>query len=639
MKKTLSIAALAFAGLNVSAQDFAYKIPRNATAVATLKTDQLFELISVQEFNKSFAGMKLLKALSQNQVRTYTSIREFGIALNAPMYYYNRQTDSISYHCIILPLANAEQFERFVTGAKSGGRIERMDGINTLVLPSHDKSILMWNGGLAFIITGQLKKNFFLDANNKGQYGSMYPDGAASAFNYGNDADTTAMMEPAAPPPPPKTKKYHGRAVAKKSKRPQTAPVSMEEERGTEVAVQEMMYPDRRKDSLAGTWAKEYALRVFSKTEDASSILDNEAYQRSTDKNAAASIYLSSLQSMYGDLTGSYYFKQMGSFIRGGKSINAKLYLGRDEARITTDLEMTGAGADDWRRIYNHHLNPDFLKYIDGDRMIGFIGYSIDTKAYLEHFPKMMEQTYGSYMGINGDKYREELSKGADLVSLLLDEEAVAQVIKGDALFLFNGVSTRKVTYKSYEYSGDNYESKEVVKTRMETLPDFLMMVSSDDTRLIRKLLKYGVDKGQMTMQDGIYSVREGAMKFPVATHLLIKDGIIFIGTSRNDLLDIRNDSYEAHISKAQKSLLLDNNASMYFNPAMLRGKIPQKEFGSLKKWNRLNTFLGNTGVLYAKSGIEGNHFTGELVAEVPEDHENALRYFFSLIDDMASLD
>lgn len=645
MRKPLIIAALILASLPAAAQDFAYKIPRTAAAVATLNTDQLFNLLSVSEFDRSFAGMKLLKSLSEKQERPYKSIRDLGISLSAPMYYYYRQTDSISYHCVLLPLANAQKLERFLAGAKTGGRIERRDGLNTLHLSPHDKTVLMWNEELALIITPQLKNNFFKDPQAAARYEMLNEEDAVVAEYSGPQAVDTAMMadimESEVIEPMPARKKGQKTATVRKKKTTQkfSPPVIREEEGVVEEAAMPITYPWQRKDSLAGAWANEYAQRVFSKAEDASSILDNEGYQRSTDKNAVGALYVANVQRIYGGFLESFYPKRMGSLVQGYGSMNAKLYLDRNEARMTSELELDGVHADDWRRVYDHRINPAFLNYINTDRVVGFMGYSFDTKSYLELFPKMMEQTYGGFLGLDGNKYNQELSLGADLVSLLLDEEAVAQVVKGDALLLFNGVSTKKVTYKSYEYNNDNYESKEVTRTKMESLPDFLLMISSDDTRLICKLLKYGVDKDQMTEQDGIYSVREGALKTPLATHFMIKDGIIFIGTSRSDLYEIRNGSYEAHIGKAQKKLLMDNNLSMYFNPANLRDKIPQKTFGSMKTWNQFNTFLGSTGPMYARSGINGNHFTGEVVAEIPEGHENALKYFFSLIDDIASMD
>ncbi len=640
MKKALRIAALLLAGYSASAQkDLAYKIPKNAYAVASLRTDQLFSLLSVQEFNESKIGRELMKNLSGYR-NSDGSIRDIGVSLSSPIYYYNRRTDSVSFHCVLLPLENAQKLDRFI---KNKGEKVTNDGNMRMVQTSdHEKMAFMWNDEFALLVMADLKRPFFEKEENKARYGNWgYYDFSPSDYGTTTTVDSTMVVESITPPveaPPPPPLRYPKAHIAKGSNnhRPShTAVVAPPPPMIEEVEEQDVHRLDKGK--LATEWAGAYAAKVFNRSEDASSILDNERYRRSADDQAVASLYISDMQGIYGDLMSSFYGRKMGSFMRGYGSVNANLYLDKYTARLTTQLELDDRKAEMYRRIYDHRINPEFARYVNSDRIIGFAGYSLDTKAYLEEMPKILQQTYGHYFKAMGKNYQEEMSLGADFFSLLLDEEAVARVVKGDALLLFNGVSTREVSYTTYDYNSDTYERKEVEKTKTETLPDFLFMMSSDDVRLIRKLLSYGIDKGQITLRNDIYTASSKLMKTPMPVHLMIRNGIIFIGTSLRDLQDIRDDRYEGHISKGQKSLLLDNNMSLFFNPRNLEGRIPQTEIGSLRKWNSFNTFLGKTGVMYAKSsGIHGNVISGEIVAEVPDGNKNALTYFFSMIEDLA---
>lgn len=617
------MAALLLAGHQVSAHDLAYKIPKNAYAVVSVRTDQLFNLLSIQEFNQSALGRKVLSKISGAD---HFKLQDMGIDLSSPVYYYYRNTDSVSYHCMLIPMADAVQMDRFVQ-RKSGGERIQQDGERRMLGDMKDGSLFMWNDRMALMMVPVVKD----------PAPWPYAETTTEEMPVAVDSAVAAIVE-VAPPPPPRIMRKGRKTVAKKKYRRATAP------RAEEVLVVEAPAEDneyarirQRKDSLARTWGMLYAEKVFNKTHESASILDNEAYIRSIDKNAVAAVYLASAQDLYTSITGSYFLrKYMGKTISGYGPINARLYLDQHQARLTAEMALSNAKAAAYSRIYNHRMNKDFLKYVNNERMIAFMGYSMDTRAYLDEFPKLMEQTYGQVFGLNSRKYREELSLASDLFSLLLDEEAVAQVIKGDGLVLLNGLSRKTVTYTTYEYN-DNYERKEVEKTKTETLPDFLFMCSSDDTRLIRKLLKYGIEKEQITLHNGIYTFNKKAMKSPLPIHLLIKDGIIFVGTSIRDMQAISTDTYESHVSRAQRELIMDNNMSFYFDPYNLRGKFSQKEIGSVRNFERMNRLLGNSGVFYARSnGIEGNYITTELVAEVPEGNSNALQYFFSLVNDLA---
>src|SRR3546814_11926467 len=92
-----------------------------------------------------------------------------------------------------------------------------------------------------------------------------------------------------------------------------------------------------------------------------------------------------------------------------------------------------------------------------------------------------MKDMYGNLF----EQYEADIALGADLVSLLLDEAAIANVAKGDALFVLNGIAEREVPYISYEYD-DDYNYMEVEKIKMETIPDFLLMFSSDDVQIYK---------------------------------------------------------------------------------------------------------------------------------------------------------
>jgi len=686
MKNLLIAFSLLFSFKLAKAQDLVKKIPANAFTVATIKGDNVFKLMFVKDFNESFLGKKLLTETSKSLDKNFTSIEDFGINLEKNMYYFNQLSDSITYNCFLIPLKDATKFESLINEKEKKFKTE--GDIRTMILPD-STSIIKWNNNMLYFVTGSIRSSFFADSANSARYGikeiryqNNYDDLTDSAVvavdsTYATTTEPNEVVEVVlAPPPPvlskpytPNIKAYQKKASTKKAsskksskkkpakKKPAVkkieeineveitdAPMAEEIDvvDGAEAMTQtgnpderydeyqkERAEQDAKKKQLAFIWMNIQADKIFSTNYE--SIETNKSYTSSLDQKAIAEIWVSSLQDAYNSIAPEFGTYGKAGIMKGYGSLNAKLFMDKTSFRISTGLELAKEQADSYKKIMDRKLNKKFLKYVDSEKAIGFMGYSIDTKAYLEEFPKLLKQTYGSFLG---GKMDEEIELGSDLFSLLLDEEAVSNVVKGDALFVINGLNSKEVTYTTYEYD-DDYNRKEVTKTKKETLPDFLFMFSSEDTRLMNKLIKYGINKNYVSTNNGIYKIEE--KKSPIDIYFMIKDGIVFFGNSLTEMQSISNSSFNSAISKTHKNLLAKNNFSFLFNAKNLVGKVPDSEIGGEETAKKFNETLGKMGNIYMKSNpIKGNVVSADISAEIPNGHENALKYLFSLIENAA---
>ena len=686
MKNLLIAFSLLFSFKLAKAQDLVKKIPANAFTVATIKGDNVFKLMFVKDFNESFLGKKLLTETSKSLDKNFTSIEDFGINLEKNMYYFNQLSDSITYNCFLIPLKDATKFESLINEKEKKFKTE--GDIRTMILPD-STSIIKWNNNMLYFVTGSIRSSFFADSANSARYGikeikyqNNYDDLTDSAVvaidsTYATTTEPNEVVDVVlAPPPPvlskpytPNIKAYQKKASTKKAsskksskkkpakKKPAVkkieeineveitdAPMAEEIDvvDGAEAMTQtgnpderydeyqkERAEQDAKKKQLAFIWMNIQADKIFSTNYE--SIETNKSYTSSLDQKAIAEIWVSSLQDAYNSIAPEFGTYGKAGIMKGYGSLNAKLFMDKTSFRISTGLELAKEQADSYKKIMDRKLNKKFLKYVDSEKAIGFMGYSIDTKAYLEEFPKLLKQTYGSFLG---GKMDEEIELGSDLFSLLLDEEAVSNVVKGDALFVINGLNSKEVTYTTYEYD-DDYNRKEVTKTKKETLPDFLFMFSSEDTRLMNKLIRYGINKNYVSTNNGIYKIEE--KKSPIDIYFMIKDGIVFFGNSLTEMQSISNNSFNSAISKTHKNLLAKNNFSFLFNAKNLVGKVPDSEIGGEETAKKFNETLGKMGNIYMKSNpIKGNVVSADISAEIPNGHENALKYLFSLIENAA---
>lgn len=686
MKNLLIAFSLLFSFKLAKAQDLVKKIPANAFTVATIKGDNVFKLMFVKDFNESFLGKKLLTQTSKSLDKNFTSIEDFGINLEKNMYYFNQLSDSITYNCFLIPLKDATKFESLINEKEKKFKTE--GDLRTMVLPD-STSIIKWNNNMLYFVTGSIRSSFFADSANSARYGikeiryqnnyDNLTDSAVVAVDstYATTTEPNEVVDVVlAPPPPvlskpytPNIKAYQKKASTKKAsskksskKKPakkKPAVKKIEEINEVEItdtpmaeaidvvdgaeAMTQTGNPDERYDEyqkeraeqdakkkqLAFIWMNIQADKIFSTNYE--SIETNKSYTSSLDQKAIAEIWVSSFQDAYNSIAPEFGTYGKAGIMKGYGSLNAKLFMDKTSFRISTGLELAKEQADSYKKIMDRKLNKKFLKYVDSEKAIGFMGYSIDTKAYLEEFPKLLKQTYGSFLG---GKMDEEIELGSDLFSLLLDEEAVSNVVKGDALFVINGLNSKEVTYTTYEYD-DDYNRKEVTKTKKETLPDFLFMFSSEDTRLMNKLIRYGINKNYVSTNNGIYKIEE--KKSPIDIYFMIKDGIVFFGNSLTEMQSISNNSFNSAISKTHKNLLAKNNFSFLFNAKNLVGKVPDSEIGGEETAKKFNETLGKMGNIYMKSNpIKGNVVSADISAEIPNGHENALKYLFSLIENAA---
>ena len=665
MKKILIAIAL-FLSFNLAkAQDLVKKIPANAFTVPTIKGDNVFKLMFVKDFNESFVGKKLLTETSKSLDKSFTSIEDFGINLEKNMYYFNQLSDSITYNCFLIPIKDATKFENLINNKEN--KFTKEGDVRTMILPD-STSIIKWNNNMMYFVTGSISSSFFADSVKSARYGikdirfqndPTLVDSAAVVATDSTYVTTAEPMVEEVPAPPVVKAKAQKKSTAKKTTakkkkaskkkiplKPQyhyddvavatadtasaMTPVHGVVDEQYDAYQQERLEQDAKKKRLAFTWMTAQADQIFNGSYE--SIETNKSYTASLDNKAIAELWVSSLQDVYNAISPEFGAYGKAGLMKGYGSLNAKLFMDDKSFRISTGLELAQEQADAYKKIMNRKLNKNFLKYVNSEKALGFMSYSIDTKAYLEEIPKLMKQTYGSFLGARMD---EEIDLGAELLSLLLDEEAVSKVIKGDALFVINGLNTKDVTYTTYEYD-DDYKQKEIVKTKKETLPDFLFMFSSEDTRLINKLIKYGVNKNYISVENNIYKILE--KKSPIDIYFMIKDGIVFFGNSLTEMQGISNNQYNSNkLSKLHKQLLSKNNFSFLFNAKNLVGKVPDSEIGGEETAKKFNSTLEKMGNVYMKSNpIKGRLVSADISAEIPNGHENALKYLFSLIENAA---
>lgn len=673
--KSAVTSAFLLGTLTVNAQDLSRKIPADAMAVMTIKGNNFLELMSAEEFNNTFIGKEMFSKLAKEQNNNYNSVEDFGFNLSSSFYYYNQTNDSVSYNCFLAPVKNLAQLDKVF---EQSGKKFSINGKQRTFFNADSSKIMRWNDEMLLMVLADGRSAYFERPEIRERFGmsaievpqeAVAVDSAAAveAVDVAVDAAgdqamdaTEVMVEEPKPRARVKKKgsqsaksrktKLKGKKSAKKSYKKKPVKVQPAEdiymdaasaaaEAVDSVAVMAdtaySYYDDKNspyykdktiKTAVVARWTVKMIDGAFAGA-DQNSIMKNADFTKNIDQKAEISVWVAGVEKLGKAFMPSTPYLKDFNFLSGYGTANAKLYLEEKSIRISSAMTFGEEMGSVLKKIHQRKLNKAFLKYVNEDKLIGYMAYSMDTKAYLQEYPKLVSKIYGSL-------YSDEIGMATDLFSLVLDEEAISKVIKGDGIFIFNGLSQKEVSYKSYDYNEENFETTEVMKTKKETLPDFLAMISTEDTRLINKLIAYGVKKEVVKSKNSYYEVT--IPKSPLALYFAIKEGVIFLGTNATEMEQIVSNTYQAKVSGKHKSALLGNNYAAYFSPKRLAGKIPAEELGSPAKIEKANKTLNSLGDIYIRSyPMNGNTFAGEISMDTPADQKNSLKYLFSVIENL----
>ena len=612
--------------LSVKAQDLASRVPADAQAVVTIKGKNLTQLLSIKEFNSSAVGKKILEALSKEFDGDIKDAQNLGINLESNFYYYNQANDSVSYNCVLIPLKNAKLLDILLSNNKEH-KIATTGNLRTLY-EGDSTEVTIWDDNVLLLAKADASYGYFDREEVAARFGIENP-------NDTGDSTATAAIDTVSAETQAETLEQIEQAeeiVTQAEEVPAAENVQEAEEETSEdtldadsTSIDLDAYSQRtiKINKVLAVWLVEMAKSAFNQTTKAS-ILENKSYLKSLDNDAEASLWISNMGNMFSSFTGSSSYLKSFKFFEGYRGISSKLYLENDQIRLTTALELDEPLASTYKKIADSKINRKFLKYINEDKNLGYLSFSFNSKAYLEEYPKQIAKMYGFL-------FEDEAAMITDLVSLILDEKALSNVFKGNGLLLLTGLNEKQVTYKTYDYDED-FNSTEVEKTKKETLPDFLFMTSTKDDKLLQKLFSYGEKKKVLVKNSFYYQLK--VPKNPMDLFFMIKDGIIFIGTSDKEMEDIARNTFNAKLSKEHRRIIVKNNFATYFNTKKIAGKIPEKGLEDFASAEKATSVLGGMGNILLKSNkIKDNIVSGEISMNVGSTHPNSLQYLFSLLE------
>jgi hypothetical protein len=674
MKKFLLAVYIFQFAMQATAQDLVTKIPDYASAVIKYAGANLTQKVPVSKMDGyNFVKTTLLKGLKKENINT---LSQTGLNFGQSAYQYFAVHDSATLFVTLLPLKDAAAFASMMAP-------EEYADSNMLPVKKHSHylqqlsttSHVAWNDTLAVIVFAQYtnpnryyispadtaKKTDSVPAitNMEGQIiieqaaeaATMAVDSALAIQTTpvqkakGAQKRTTTKKRTA---PKKGTAKKPAKKAPPKPKKPaivdeEVADYVMTEEEALENAKRNAWYDKQQQwtDEKHKTLASQIAGRVFDSS--IANITREESYLPLQDNKADINMWLD-----YNNLIGQYYSELFSSALPGKEMAAPKdttpgalrtginVYFDNDRMRMESKVfNRSSELAELYKEVHNSKQNSSFTNYINADN-IGFMSVSTNTEAMQKYYYGMMKSYFNKMPVVS--EYGDLSSAMIDLLEIMIDEKAISDLVPGNLLFVMHNLTPKEVTYKTYEYD-DNFNQKEVEKTKTEMTPDFTFVMETRNEKYLQRIVnlpvKYAKKGGyQYEKKDSYYELNLDKKNSPLnKLFFMVKNGRLIITTEKNSI-DITNTGTDVAVDAITKNMVLNNNYAMKLNTKTLIQKIGSSFNTDTNK--KVTEYLQqNLGEVQMESRLENGSPVAKMSMAITGQHTNSFEFFFNMMENI----
>ncbi len=286
--------------------------------------------------------------------------------------------------------------------------------------------------------------------------------------------------------------------------------------------------------------AKTYDLGIWLNYEQFSGSINNMLKDIPEIQFGTAERFASRLKSFYKD----YYDHILFTTNKGNATVTYQTYLSEKMYNL-------------FGNAFNTRINPDFFKYVEGEKLLGMYAVSGDLKA----LGNGIAELYRNF-GENLSKDGQIVANAMDVINVLLDEDAILSLMKGDFMIAFTGVKEMDVQYTDYQYDGDIYLGP-VTKTRKEVAPVFVMTLTIGNKENLEKFIRLFASLGGFVMQNGYYEIKDGGN---VNSYLTFDDNILLVSNDLEFIKQVKTPKLKKPVEARIQKLTQENPMLVYVN-------------------------------------------------------------------------
>lgn len=329
---------------------------------------------------------------------------------------------------------------------------------------------------------------------------------------------------------------------------------------------------------------------------------------------------------VYGNMIRRYEFGPFfTNFYNSNYSYN--LYFDQDKVRLVNNYRHNNPEVQkSIAAVYKGKKNKKLTALIN-DKSVGYYSINVDGSKYFD-------MLYAFMKGSGETGYQNEAELIMETMKIVLDEEAIAKIAPGNGIFVLNELKSKTVNYTDFEYD-DDYNEKEVQKTKEVVMPDFTFAFATENegywSRIFTLLTTNKKTSKNFSKNGNFYVFKEeNSQGYFDQLFFTVKDGIVYV-TSSPDNIGPKNQS---ETSKMWAKDSAKYPSSGRFDMQKLLSGL-EKEFKSVPERKTLDLIRRNVGEVYFKTEAKGSHIETEINYRIRNSSENSLMYFFDLFDEI----
>lgn len=664
--KTQIVLLLFTALMLVSAQN-SMKIPQDAVFYMEINGKQLNSKINWEKFNP------FLKQINEKEKKaSWNDYSKTGIKYDAIQYHYATINDSVKSYNTHFTLENKEKFQEFISSVKKKG--QEVTRKNNYSYVDIDNDIFVaWNEKHAVLSMISYQKPYKWDGDYAIDSAVVAIDSAATV------AVDSAYVEEARPFDYKEEIQYLKDDIKylKQNIKDNNAEI-LKLQKDIKYLEKHHKYPEEKNEAAEAVKDSTYAPKVevmpppisqddyyetepyevdsaFQKEMDSLNIekfkivkkLAEDSFNRYFSSNLKIDVPEDMLsfrdassdafiyadyekifnQGIYKQLYRGFNFSSvLGKMYNSNSAYN--LYFDKDKVRLVNNYQHKNQSTQkSISEVYKGKKNKKIAALIN-DKSVGYYVMNVNGYKYFNMMYSMMKEA-------GEGEYQKELELIVETMKIALDEEAIAKIAPGNGIFVLNELKSKNVEYTDYDYD-DNYNEKEIKKTKDVMVPDFTLAFATENEGYWKRIFDMLISNKEMSKKfskDGdflTFKDEKNKNGYLDQIFFTVKDGVVYLTTSKENIKAQNQSDISKDWMKDSTKYPLSGRLNIQ---KLLVGL--DKEFKSKSDRGTLDILKKYVGEMYFKTEVKGQSIQTEMNYNIKTNSENSLMYFFDLFDEI----
>lgn len=286
-----------------------------------------------------------------------------------------------------------------------------------------------------------------------------------------------------------------------------------------------------------------------------------------------------------------------------------------------------------YQGMFDVKFNKKFLRYVKGgNQLFGYFYLNYNIEKTIEEGKGLMYKLFEAT-----PEYGEAAADAMKILGIIIDEEAIGKLLRGDLLVSVSGLQTVPVKTTIYDFDEDfNYIPKDT--TVLKTLPVFTAMLSYGNGKDIQKFIDLGLHSNVLVQEGGHYKFvipeAEG-----LDVYLAKRKGVLLFTNDRSLVEGQPGKGYDRkqRLSKKHRKMLCENATAMYWDiPNTIKavsGDKPAAAGDPMAYLNMLGKEFDSVEIYSSKK--VGDSTKGQFDFNFRNKRMNSLQQFFNFVNDV----